>query len=52
MNTFGDSWLVNSTEECDGPTESPENPCGDDNEAFMAAADVCYGLIDPDGMMG
>ena len=47
-NTFGDSWVV-STEDCEGPTEDPDNPCDTDDNAVEDAHVACFGFIDPDG---
>ena len=51
VNTFGNSWVV-STDECDGIVHDPVDPCQEDHLAFIAAKDVCYGFINPDGKKG
>ena len=48
VNTFGHSWVV-GTDECDGFEDPPADPCQEDESAYIAAKDVCYGFIDPDG---
>ena len=41
-----------STDECDGIVDDPVDPCQEDQLALIAAKDVCYGFINPDGKKG
>lgn len=47
---FANSWVVNR-DECSDIIPEPEDPCAEGGETLKQAEDLCYILLQPDGMM-